>query len=398
MILEIFLNTRADREQRRPSDPVLLPTFIMSVENKRYVCEVILPDHAPIKSAVGRPASRKSIAKRSAAFEMCLLLRQANHLDGNLLSTMPKYKREMANAHIALDPSRVKEYSKKLKPSVWEQTRGLVPEKLYLTVFHLSEPENHWRPSQPIAMVTRSLMPDFPPVLLHLPSGKTTQAMSVTITNYIPTTESVVEKLNHFTLHIWRDIYAKKFESSIPDMSYWFAPIHRGVNIEKDCLHPAALIDWGIVDSVGDHDFENPAHWTPDLPHTTIEERFIFHLEQGARRFYSAKVDSTRRPSDPVPQEAHQGNDRVHSILQYSILDKPKNKYEYKISAEEYEQPVVQAALISTRRNWLDENNDSNSKDPETMCYICPKRFKISPVGTKQQICTVTNICSCRFQ
>ena len=50
---------------------------------------------------------------------------------------------------------------------------------------------------------------------------------------------------------------------------------------------------------------------------------------------------------------------------------------------ENLDQPVVQAHLISHRRNWLDSWNDSTSKSPEIPCYICPERMHISSVSTR---------------
>ena len=164
----------------KPLEAVLQPTYIMTMESKRFVCEVILPEGAPIRSAVGRPCSRKAIAKRSAAFEMCIKLRAANHLDSNLISTIHKYLPAKANQRYPL-LKKSTEYGVKFKPRLWKDSRGTVPTMVYLTVFQLAEPENLTRPSQLLALVTRTPLPDLPPIPLHLPSRKTSNALSTSI-------------------------------------------------------------------------------------------------------------------------------------------------------------------------------------------------------------------------
>ena len=290
----------------------------MTTENKRYVCEVVLPEQAPLRSAVGRPSSNKAIAKRSAAFEMCIQLREGGHLDGNLISTLRKFIPANANAMLAVNLKKRTEYGAKLKPRLWEDTRGSFPKKLYLTVFKLANPENLLRPSQPLALVTRTPLPTFPAIGLHLPFDRTSQALIISVTNCLNVTESIVSTLNNFTRCLWRDIYAKTFEDNIPQMSYWFAPIIKDVMIESDTAFPASLIDWDVLRSTDLSNFESPTKWTVDMPDTELEDCFIVDPGQGARRFYSAKVNSNLRPSDQVPCQDLQGNVSVRTILEFS--------------------------------------------------------------------------------
>ncbi|KAL8788944.1 MAG: hypothetical protein Q9195_007060 [Heterodermia aff. obscurata] len=297
---------------------MLQPNYFMTTENKRYVCEVVLPEQAPIRSAVGRPASNKAIAKRSAAFEMCIQLRKGDHLDGNLISTLRKFVPANANAMLAVNVKKRTEYGAKLKPRLWEDSRGCFPKKLYLTVLKLGDPENLLRPSQPLALVTRTHLPAFPAINLHLPSDKISQALSISVTNCLNVTESMVSTLNNFTRCIWRDIYAKTFEDNIPQMSYWFAPILKDAVIDSHNSVPTSLIDWDVLRFTDLHNFENPIKWTVGMPDTELEDRFMVDPGQGARRFYSAKVNSILRPSDQVPCQDLQGNVSMESILGFS--------------------------------------------------------------------------------
>ena len=161
-------------------------------------------------------------------------------------------------------------------------------------------------------------------------------------------------------------------------MSYWFAPILKDVVIDLDTAVPASLIDWDVLKFTDLHNFENPIKWTVDTPDTELEDHFIIDPGQGARRFYSAKVNSLLRPSDQVPCHDLQGNVFVESIVDFSRNYQKKRSSKW---VENPNQPVLQARLISHRRNWLDNWNDSTSKDPEIPCYICPERMHISSVS-----------------
>ena len=115
-----------NRPQRDLNGVMLQPTYFMTMENKRYVCEVVLPEQAPVRSAVGKPSSNKAIAKRSAAFEMCIRLRKGDHLDGNLISTLKRFIPANANALLAVNLKKRTEYGARLKPRLWEDSRGYV--------------------------------------------------------------------------------------------------------------------------------------------------------------------------------------------------------------------------------------------------------------------------------
>ena len=355
-------------------DAVLQPTYIVTAEHKRYVCEVILPEGAPIRSAVGRPSSRKAIAKRSAAFEMCIKLRAANHLDGNLISTIHKYLPAKANERYPL-LKKSTEYGMKSKPHLWKDSRGTVPTTVYLTVFQLAEPENLTRPSQPLALVTRTPLPDLPPIPLYLPSTKTSKALSTSILACSNVTDSDIAKLTEFTLCIWKDVYGKTFEYNIPEMSYWFAPVLKDARVEKGLSTPELLVDWNLMN----HNFRSPVRWTSDMPHGELEERFLVHPTTGSRNYFSLKVDPALRPHDMVPQGADQATNSVQTILDYTF--RPKSKKKSTVLRGASDQPVLEARLITLRRNWLDEQNDSASQLEETVCYICPEPFNISYVG-----------------
>lgn len=140
--------------------------YVITVQNKQFVCEVILPEGSPIRGSigqchsipfdqgwpswssiqfskddmlinyVGRPASTKQVAKCSAAFDTCLELVKAKYLNEWLLSTFTKQLPAMRNALLAVSSKKREAYPMKTKPRLWSFEGA--PEQYFLTVRELS--------------------------------------------------------------------------------------------------------------------------------------------------------------------------------------------------------------------------------------------------------------------
>ena len=176
--------------------------FIVTWEYQQYVCEDQLPETSPVHFAVGHPASKKSIAKRSAAFEACLLLRKTGHLHDNLMPTYHKRLPTMRNAQLALSMKQSNSYVMITKPMLWEKTRGSQPEELFLMVFQLQSPEPLGPSYQPLALLTRAQLPDFPSFSLYFKPVQTCQLISKSIWKIMKLAASTVAELNCFTLRV----------------------------------------------------------------------------------------------------------------------------------------------------------------------------------------------------
>ncbi|MGG6497986.1 UNVERIFIED_CONTAM: hypothetical protein NY603_34185, partial [Bacteroidetes bacterium 56_B9] len=57
------------------SDEPQHPTYVVSNRGSKYIAEVVLPGNAPLRSKIGKIHTKKSLAKRSAAFDACVYLR-----------------------------------------------------------------------------------------------------------------------------------------------------------------------------------------------------------------------------------------------------------------------------------------------------------------------------------
>ncbi len=349
----------------------------MSVQNKKFVCEVILPESSPVHSATGRPSSRKAIARRSAAFEACLILRQGDHLDKNLIPTYHKSLPHMRNAHLALNMKKAHSYNMKIKPSLWEKTRGSLPSELFLTILSLETPEDLGRPCQPLALLTRTRLPDIPPFPLHLQVDKVSHLLCTSALTTLNVSGTMLTELNEFTLRIYYDIFNKTFEVSEAQMSYWLAPIISSWEISRKIDPPHQLIDWAVLTHVSQNS-EIP--WTIDMPHAELIDRFLVDKWHGGNRFYSLEIKPDLRPSDPVPEGTAKTNKAKHmnSIINYTTSHLYKNSKQKAIWEDN--QPVILAHKILHRLNLLDEITEKE-KGVNTTAYLCPQPLKISAVS-----------------
>ena len=370
LVLWVAAALIVDTVQPDASSP---PEYIMRAEHGLYTCEVVLPGNSPVHSAVGKPSIKKAIAKRSAAFEACVLLRQKKHLDENFLSTHRKYLPSMRNAHLALNVRQSSSYDMKIKPEIWQQCRGSLPKFLFMTILRLEKPEHLGRKSRPIGLLTRMRLPDLPSVLLHLQIDKKSDLIFHALDGSFDVTPENLSRLNSFTLRIYKDVFNKKFEIDEPAMSYWFAPVVEHYQPMRTAS--AELIDWPVVDYV----FENEAWiWEPDCPHEELQDRYLVDKWDGGRRFFSIRVVPELRPQDPVP--AGTASHRyMNSILDYTVSLFSKSR---KNVVWRQEQPVIYARKILHRLNWLDEYTEKE-RNVKTDAYVVPEPLLFSAVSPR---------------
>lgn len=370
VVLAHFVGCLPERNQTREG-----PTFTMVVENRHFKCEVVMPESSPIRLALGKPASRKAIAKRSAAFEMCIQLRAKGYLDANLLPTYQKYLPALRNAHLALNMNKSSSYTMRIKPDLWDRSReaGEVPDKLYLTVFQLENPQSTGQDYQPLGWLTRICLPSLPSFTLY-PQGETsTEVSSTSLRTPVEVDNHLLSLFNAFTLRIFHDVFNKKYEDNIPNMTYWLAPIKTIASMPDSCSNPGALIDLATLDFVFSHSDEESLRWSATTADKELLNRYFVDKWDGGRRFYSVSVLTDLRPQDPVPADAAKGK-WMNSILDYSVSLFAKSRVRAQWCPD---QPVLLVRKGSNRLNLLEPWSDKE-KSVKTVAYICPEPLKIS--------------------
>ena len=347
----------------------------MTTENKQYVCEVVLPENAPIRSIIGRPSARKAIAKQSAAFEACLKLRQDGFLDEHLLPIYHKHLPAMRNAHLALDMRKSNLYEMQIKPSLWKMQWGSVPEELFLTVLDLVSTGDGAQDYMPLAILTRSVLPRFPKFPLHPKPGVISEVHCTPVPIPLKIMASDLEKLTNFTLRIFKDIFNKTYEVNEAQMSYWLAPVSKEAKLRLSRENvPNTLIQWNIVEFVHENEEIN---WSRETPQEDMPDRYLVDRWDGGRRFFSVRVAPHLRPLDPLPEGCapHKYKD---NILDYTVSLFAKSRAR---ATWDHDQPVLEATRILHRRNWLDDWTVAE-KEVKTLAYVCPQPLKFSAVST----------------
>lgn len=363
-------------------DVNLQPEYVMTIQNKHFVCETVLPEESPIRGAIGRPASTKQVAKCSAAFETCLELIKGKYLDEWLSPTFTKQLPAMRNALLAVDSKKREAYDMKTKPAIWSLNG--YPEQLFVTVLRLDNPGALDRPSQPIALLTRSCIPQLPSFYLHFGNDRHSLVNCISHTQPIMVTSEMVEQINTFTLCVFDDVFSKGYESDPIKMPYFLAPVSEDVLVQTG-HDPSSLIAWDILKSIADYTAKWAANpwdnksWQTE-PDEFFEDKYIVDPYDGSRKMWSKGVALGYKALDAVPANSaprkgtRKNND---NIMEYSCSLWAKARARRTFDPE---QRVVEAEFISLRRNLLDEFATAEEETPKK-CFVTLEPLKISPVS-----------------
>ncbi|KEQ88133.1 dicer-like protein 1 [Aureobasidium pullulans EXF-150] len=361
----------------KEGEEALQPTYITTNQGGRFVCEVIIPDPSPVRSSIGDPMTKKSLAKRSAAFKACKELVMSKHLDPNLVPIYTKKLPSMRNAALALSSKQSDMYDLRIKPHIWDDGRNSVPTTVYLT--HLNMPQGLERPHQPLFLVTRKPMPNFPEFPLFLNDARRTDVKLTSFATACQVTEVELAKFTLFTLRIFKDLFNKTYEFDVMNTPYWLIPSGQSNQFPDAKADPFQLIDWATVDYVYEND--KGFQWSPGMPGSFLVDKFYVDQWDGGRRFYSSRVAPEYKPSDPVP-EGCIASKRQTDIIDYTVSLWQKTHKEKK-TCWNPNQPVLEGEKILHRRNMLAEpTNKEEQERSKTRSFICPEPLIISSLPT----------------
>jgi endoribonuclease Dicer len=356
--------------------------YIMTFYNKMFICEVILPEAAPIRGAVGRAATTKQVAKCSAAFETCLDLVKGKYLDEWLLPIFTKQLPAMRNAHLAVDSKKREAYDMKTKPKLWSK-KGQ-PEELFVTILKLDNPAALDRPSQPLALLTRFILPQLPSFFLHFGGGRHSSVQCTPLISSVKVDSSRMKQINCFTIRVFDDVFSKLYESNIPQMPYFLAPVNSGLDIYAD-TNPQAIISWDILQSVQDYADKWEDNVWDDLswktePDEYLKDKYVIDPYDGSRKMWTLGVAPQYKPLDPVPH---------NTVVRSGTRKNNENIQEYSCSlwakararrTFDPTQRVVEARLASLHHNLLDEV-DTPEKENSKKLFVILEPLRISPVS-----------------
>ncbi|TGO58073.1 hypothetical protein BOTNAR_0188g00060 [Botryotinia narcissicola] len=369
----------------RAPESVLRVDYVVTTLDKQFVCEVILPEAAPIRGAIGRPATTKQVAKCSAAFESCVILLKKGFINDYLLSTFKRSAHMMRNALLAVDGKKREAYDMQTKPTLWSSkgNQGI----FFMTVLSLKTPDSLDRASQPLGLLTRSPLPDLPEFVLHFGGGRNSPVSCVPLASSITLEGNMLDQVNMFTLCLFQDVFSKAYKSDPDSMPYFIVPINCLTTIvDWKSQIPMSIIDWETVLYV--QEFENkqadkPWEHKPWLgkPDDYFKDKFITDPFDGSRKLWSVGITTKYKPLDPAPPNTapRKGARKNNSnIMEYScsLWAKARTRRTF-----DEEQPVVEATYISLRRNLLDEF-DGGEVETSKKCFVILDPLKVSPLPT----------------
>jgi endoribonuclease Dicer len=317
----------------------------------------------------------KSTAKRSAAFDTCIMLRKHELIDDHFNSAYHRRLPAMRNAKLAITCKKTNQYDMLLKPSLWASGRGTLVDTFHATVIT-------FKPTQPLARELVNLvllsreelttMPQFPifleeddiETMVHCIPLEKTCAISV----------EQVGSLTEFTLRVFRDVFQKTYSCESANMPYWLAPTNVQSAPASD-IDSAEYIDWDTVHLVNNND---ELDFPEDVAPSTLCDRFVFDPWDGRCRFFTLEIDQSLKPSDPPPDFVPRRR-CMDSIMNYCISLSKNSRAKF-LAKCNWDQPVLRAELVRLRRNMLDKMTDPE-KEIATKCYICLEPLRVSAVS-----------------
>ncbi|KAI4669395.1 Dicer-like protein 1 [Alternaria viburni] len=366
---------------------MLQPTYVINPEvnydaqdsqRRGFVCEVMLPEHAPVISVTGDVQSRKTIAKCSAAYKACLMLHAKGYMDDNLLPTTCKSLPAGRNALLALSEKKKGMYSMLIKPNFWKVDRGVVPTLLYLTVIDLDAGLD--RPHQPMGLLTRIPFPQMPHFPIYLTDGRPSNVVSKSVSTPLPVSPEMIEALTIFTLRIYEDIYNKVYEEDVQKISYWVVPVTPSqVSSVSSVTSLDQILD---VEQIRKVCKEPTWKWTPETKSEDLLDRYFVDPMNGGRRYYSNDLATHLKPQDPPPKGLpRSGQKFMATILDYSDSRWAKSR---DISKWHTSQPVLEVEKIPFRRNHLACVEDKEKGEFDDLkTYICPEPLHVSNLSIR---------------
>ncbi|KAJ5527211.1 dicer-like protein 1 [Penicillium frequentans] len=349
-------------------------TFFTVAKGGSFACEVILPEKSPIRGLIGRVESTKMMAKQSAAFDACMLLRRRHLLDDNFKSVYHKRLPAMRNAKLAIVSKKTNQYTMICKPSIWKKNQEDLPDKLYGMVFKFHPEEPLDRVHDSIILLARVPLPQIPSFPIYLENDKETSIQAIVLDTPLSIITEDLVCFSQFTIAVFRDVFHKTFEPVLEKFPYWLAPIRSDARSISSINSPRDIIDWNTLKFVNEN---REIKWTKEMEPRSLLNRFIYDGWDGRRRFFPLSVETTLRPSDPPPSYAPHRK-WMKDIMNYS-LSLSKNSRLRALEDVDWDQPVFQAECVCLRRNFLDKATEAE-KAEVTRSAICLEPLMISAI------------------
>ena len=338
--------------------------------------KVVLPEYDGFDGAWGEDYPNKMLAKRSAAWETCFILRSKELLDANLDSVHQTQRPENANAQLAIN-NKLNEYDMKIKPDFWSHGLGSTPDHLFATIIRLS-------PSRPLKSVhaslillTRNRLPALPSFPVYLEVDNETTVYFEQSRKPIKADEELRDLLTSFTLAIYSDVFHKTYMRDSQRMGYWLAPCRGIERVTEEDL--GVMVDYALLRKIHEAGGKRPV-WLPGTPAKLWLDQFLVDPWTGKFRYFSRSVVQGATKDSPVPAGVTKRPRRTRNVLDYTSSSYPKAR-EALLSNADNDQPILEAELVQLQRNFLDKMNQQE-KGFANYVHIAPEALEISLLGS----------------
>jgi endoribonuclease Dicer len=350
--------------------------YAVKSDKKQFIASVILPDGSPIKTIQGVSQRTKQLARCSAAFEACRILIEKGYIDKHLQPAFAKKLPAMRNARLALSADKKSEYEMLVKPKFWSLCLGPeLPTILYRTTISLSRPSALEHQSRPLILLTRNPLPEIPSAPLFFGGGRTSAVRFSHSKPSLEVTAQEIKALSGFTLRLFAHVFSKEYEAEPRELPYFVAPC----NISRS-KHEAdeSSIDWDVVNYIA---IIERLEWE-NSPRDFFKDKLAMDPWDGSRKYILNGINEQLKPSDQTPAGVPQPKSLAYKKVEQNIKE-----YSNSLSLQSRkrrnwsdDQPVVNAELLSIRRNFLDEYFIDDETD--NTCYVILEPLVVSPVST----------------
>lgn len=352
--------------------------FVTTAIGKRFTADVIFPDSSPIKFVSGYAQRSKQLARCSAAFEACVKLIKKKYINDHLQPVFAKKLPAMRNARLAVSSSKKSEYAMRITPGLWSRLGEGMPTKLFITTISLNRPDAVGHSTTPLILLTRESLPRLPAIPLFFGNGqgRSTPAQLLSSSQFIELTPQQTELLANFTLKVFCDVFSKEYEATADQMPYFLSPSIASPDVD---VTPETLqIDWELLEAIKSQEYLT---WE-DQPDEFFHNKFVVDKFDGSRKLILRGINPGLKPADPTPADAPQPRSRSYRFVEQTIKEYSNSLWANARmrSVWKDDQPVVNADLLSLRRNLLDEFGDSDIDSPKR-CYVILEPLMVSSVS-----------------
>ncbi|KAJ5674560.1 dicer-like protein 1 [Penicillium maclennaniae] len=346
-------------------------SYALFSQDHSFICEIILPEKSPIRGLIGNQASTKGLAKRSAAFDTCLLLRNNGLLDDNFRSRYHKRLPAMRNAKLSVT-KKVGKYIMICKPSIWNH-ESITPDMLYGLLINFTPTKPLNREHQSLLLLSRKRLPSFPTFSVFLENDVNTIIQTEGIDKFVVTSQEL-KQLSSFTLAVFQGVFHKSFDPVPEKLPCWLAPVRACAGGLNRNTAPKSVIDWETVAFAQDH---SDWKWSPDMDVNFLLGRFMYDPWDGRKRYFPIAVETNLHASDSPPDWTPRRR-WMENIANYSLSLPRKSRSKF-FEHFDWSQPVLQVECLWLRRNFLDKATDSEKSEVKT-CVVCPQTLAISSI------------------